>query len=247
MKDIKILYENADFAAVFKPAGISTHPDGKNEEYTMSDFAREKFKVEDDVGEPMELSDGTQISRPGIVHRLDKPTSGVLLLAKTKEGYDALKKQFKSRSIKKTYFAFTNGVPKDERGSIDFPIARALGSVRKWTAGKDARGELREAHTRYKVLGSKDGVALLILWPLTGRTHQIRVHLKAIGHPIISDVLYAPVKKPVFGLKRLALHAGRLIFKDMKGKETVVLAPFPEDFKGAISKVGLKADDLLNS
>ena len=128
------------------------------------------------------------------MHRLDKGTSGVLVFAKTPEAYEFLKNAFHEREVKKTYLAFTYGVPKERKGTIDFSIGRSRKDFRLRSAQPKARGTLRDALTRYEVAGEDQGGkhALMKVMPETGRTHQIRVHLKAIHHPIVCDPLYAP-------------------------------------------------------
>lgn len=253
VSNIKILYEDGDIVAIDKPAGISVHGDGKSSKKTISDWVLKKYPEAKDVGEPVELANGNAIQRHGIVHRLDKETSGVLLIAKTQEGYWHLKKQFKDRKVKKTYHVFIYGKMRDERGIIDRPIGRATGSVRKWACsprtsltgdgrratGNKTRGEMREAVTKFKVVKSVMPASLLEVWPQTGRTHQIRVHMQALGHPVVADSLYAPSRESVYGFKRLALHAKRLIFNDLKGNLVEVESPFPTDFKEAMKEIGL--------
>lgn len=239
IKDIKILFENDDIVAINKPWGIAVHGDGKSKEKTISDWVIKKFPEAENVGEPIVLEDGGRIDRHGIVHRLDKETSGVLLIAKTEKGYEHLKEQFKERKIKKTYIAFIYGRMKDERGIINRPIGRAIGSVRKWATGNKTRGELREAVTKFKVVKSMMPASLLELWPQTGRTHQIRVHMQALGHPVVADSLYAHSRESVYGFKRLALHAKRLIFNDLKNGLVEVEAPLPDDFREAMIETGV--------
>ncbi len=235
---IKILYEDDDILAILKPAGIAVHHDGKTKEQVVTDWLIKKYPKTKGVGEPLILSDGSEVARPGIVHRLDKETSGVLLVAKTNAGYEHLKAQFKDRVIRKTYNAFIYGTLRDERGVVDRPIGRATGSVRKWATGNKTRGEVRDAVTRYKVLKAAGKVSLLELWPQTGRTHQIRVHMHSIGHPVVCDTLYAPTREPSLGFNRLALHAAKIVFSNLKGKEVEVMAPFPPDFERAIEDIG---------
>lgn len=241
---IDILKEGEDYAVINKPSGISVHADGKIEEYTISNFLVEKFPQAKNVGEPIVLKDGKQIERPGIIHRLDKETSGVLIIAKTQKGFLHFKNEFKERKVMKTYIAFTYGSFKEERGLIDLPIGRSISSIRKWATGKSARGELREAQTRYKVIKAEGGVSLLMLWPKTGRTHQIRVHLSALGHPLISDSLYAPKRPSFLGFDRLALHAHVLEFNDIEGNNILVEAPFPADFSKALEGFGWGEENL---
>lgn len=230
---MEILFEDPDILAINKPAGLAVHHDGRDQASVITDWVIKKFPKIKRVGEPLTLSDGTEVDRPGIVHRLDKDTSGVLLIAKTISGYECLKSQFMNREIKKTYHAFVYGKPRDERGVVDRPIGRSTTDVRRWATGSKARGELRDAVTRYKVLKSASGVSFLEVWPLTGRTHQIRVHMQSMGHPVVADPLYAQSRPKLLGFKRLALHASKTVFTDLSGQSHEISAPFPLDFEFA--------------
>jgi len=236
MINIPILYEDDDIVALDKPAGIVVHPDGKHQYDSVTDFLLHKYKDIKDIGEKMILADGTEVERPGIVHRIDRDTSGVLLVAKTDAGFNCLKEQFKNREIKKTYHTFVYGTLNNERGVINKPIGRSSGGVARW-AVTGLRGELREAVTKYKVIKSTKDASYLEVWPQTGRTHQIRVHLKSIHHPIVCDSLYATQGKPLLCFKRLALHASKIVFRDVDGVDRTVIAEFPEDFKKAVKVI----------
>lgn len=228
---LPIIYEDADMVAVNKPAGVMTHPDGRTTEETVSDWFATTYPLSKEVGETQKLTDGTEIRRPGIVHRLDRETSGVLVLAKTPEAHTFLKEAFQNREAKKTYLAFVYGVPKERKGVIEFSIGRSRKDFRLRSAQPKAKGTLREALTRYEVLADTGEYALMKVMPETGRTHQIRVHLKAIHHPIVSDALYAPNHAPAFGLSRLGLHAYSLELPMQDGTRMELIAPVPEDFK----------------
>ncbi len=236
-----ILYEDKDIVAINKPSGLVVHGDalsaraGKSIEKTLVDWVKDKFPNIEGVGEPIELTDEDFIDRPGIVHRLDKDTSGVMLVAKTKEGFETLKNQFQEREIKKIYHAFVYGVPKHERGLIDKPIGRSQHDIRMWSSERGARGLKREATTRYVVKESGHGVAFLQIMPETGRTHQIRVHFKAIRHPLVGDSLYAPTMPQVLGFTRTALHARSIEFVNCQGKIVKVEAPYPADFEQGLT------------
>lgn len=229
MLDIQILYEDTDILAIEKPAGVAVHPDGKTKEETISDWFVGKYPEAHDVGEPL-----GDIARPGVVHRLDKDTSGVLLLAKTGDGYAHLKKQFQEHSVKKIYHAIVSGFFKEDMGKVDKPIGRSPNDFRKRLAGRGARGELREALTFYKVLNrfSERGnnFSYLEVSPKTGRTHQIRVHMKFLQHPLAGDELYNENKPKPVGIDRLALHAKEIEFKNLKGEVVRVCAPLPVAF-----------------
>lgn len=235
-KEIEILFENDDLLVVNKPAPLSVHGDGKTEEPTLVDWILKKYPKLKSIGEPLVTDNGKVILRPGIVHRLDKETTGVLLIAKTQRYFDFLKSQFKSRVIKKTYVAFVSGQPKEQRGVISKPIGRSKKNIRKWATGQNARGELRDAQTNYKVLKSVLGVSLLEVWPQTGRTHQIRVHLSSIGHPVVADSLYGK-RFNSLGFRRHALHAFSLFFVTPEGREMVFKASFGKDFLEASQTV----------
>ena len=235
---IPILYQDSDIIAINKPAGLVIHADGRTEEATLTDWISEQFPQTKGVGEPITLSSGEVIDRPGIVHRLDRDTSGVMLVALTQKGFEHLKVQFQDRTIDKKYNAFVYGLMKEEEGTIDRPIARSRKDFRLWSAQRGGRGEAREAVTDYKVLSRHEslGTTFIEASPQTGRTHQIRVHFKAISHPVVADPLYAPKQKPLLGFKRLALHARSITFKSLANKEITVEAPYPPDFEFALSK-----------
>jgi len=228
--DIQILYEDPHILAVDKPAGLVVHSDGRTEEPTLTQWALHHYPAMQGVGEPLVFSDGRVIDRPGVVHRLDRETSGVLLLAKDQETFLWLKHEFQNRHISKTYNAFVYGALKEARGVIDRPIGKSRGDFRRWSAQPGARGELREAITEYSVLGSSPEFTFLEVRPKTGRTHQIRVHFKAVHHPVVCDKLYAPNHKPALGFERLALHARRLELTRPSGERIVIEAPLASDF-----------------
>lgn len=235
----EILYEDKDIVAINKPAGIMVHPDGRDETGPfITDWVIRNYPEVRGVGEDIELTDGGIIERPGIVHRLDKETSGVLLIAKTLKAHGKLKKQFQNRTIIKKYNTFVYGVIKENEGRIDKAISRSKSDFRKWSAERIKRGTERDAVTMYYVLNrvgeNPSGFTYLEVIPKTGRTHQIRVHLKSIGHPVVSDSLYADGKPQALGFKRTALHSSELWFDNVNKERIQVVAPFPSDFKKAI-------------
>lgn len=239
--EIKILYEDKDLLAINKPAGLTIHGDGKTRSTssgqavpTLSDWLLEKYPHIREVGEPWTAPNGEVIYRPGIVHRLDRDTSGVLVVAKTQESFAHLKKQFQERLAKKTYRAFVYGIVKNDTGIIDKPIGRSTSDFRKWSAEFGARGELREAQTEYKVLERGKEATYVEAYPKTGRTHQIRVHLKSIGHSVVCDTLYAPKQTCILGFSRTALHAFSLEIFSLSGKPLHFEAPLPGDFVRAL-------------
>ncbi len=236
---IPILYEDANIVAIDKPAGIVVHPDGKSTGPFLTDWILKKYPKAKKVGEPIETKDYGIIERPGIVHRLDRDTSGVLLIAKTKKGYDCLKKQFQNQTISKKYYTFVYGEIKDQFGIINRPIGRSPRDFRRWSATRGARGDLREAETWYTLLAYKRGYSFIEAEPKTGRTHQIRVHFKAINHPIVCDRLYATEKPDALGFSRTALHASSIVFTNCVNKKITVRSPIPKDFKNAIDELGI--------
>ena len=253
--EIPILYEDSEVVVINKPAGLVVHPDGRNEEETLVDWIRAHYPdiAEKEVGESINLTNGGTIEKPGVVHRIDRETSGVLIIAKTQESFLNLKSQFQARTIKKNYKTICYGFFKEPKGMINKVIGRSASDFRKWSAEFGARGGLREASTEYKVLGqgeadppfNKKGdeekikLSYVDVFPHTGRTHQIRVHLKAIGHPIVCDTLYAPKMPKVLGFERIALHAYSITFKLQNGKEKKVEAPLPPDFQTGLAELGL--------
>ncbi len=233
--DIKKLYEDKDILVIDKPSGFLVHGDGKSLDETISDWFIKNYPRSKNVGEDIVTEKGI-IKRAGIVHRLDKDTSGVLILAKTQKGFSFLKNQFQDHSIKKIYNAFVYGILKIKRGIINKTIGRSDHDFRKKTTERSMRGEKRDAITNYIVLGEIPNFSFLKVIPKTGRTHQIRVHLKSIGHPVVSDDLYGSKVKSKLGFKRTALHAKSIEFQNTEGQQIKVEAQFPDDFQKALSK-----------
>lgn len=234
-----ILFENNHCVIIDKPAGIMVHPDERQDEQTIADWMRTAYKV-DGIGDP---------GREGVVHRLDRNTTGVLVLAKDAIAYTTFKKQFKDHTARKVYRAIVEGNIRNETGMIALPIARAKSDFRKRTVvdmfSGDARGEEREAITRYKVLArstAPDGKQYTYVecYPLTGRTHQIRAHFRGIRHPIIGDDLYGS-KMGKDAASRSMLHAHSITLNipgNDEGKtSTTVVADIPEDMKEVLKNL----------
>ena len=197
------------------------------------------------------------VPRPGLVHRLDKDTSGVLLVAKTQEMYIFLKRQFSSGSTelgydkrpKKVYQALVYGLVKDDQGVINRPIGRSTHNPKLRIVGKKASSNLRDALTYYKVLErfnsskaeglnlSSEGFTFLEAYPKTGRTHQVRVHLGSIGKPVVCDALYAPGKVCPLDLGRQALHAYSIELMMPGGERKRFEAPLPADMVRALEEL----------
>jgi len=256
---VKILYEDSNILAIDKPSGIAVHADGRSREKTISDWVLKNYPKLRGVGEPVTFND-KEIDRPGIVHRLDKETSGVLVIIKTKKAFTYFKKQFMNRQVKKTYHAIVSGFVKNDHGIINKPIGRSPVDFRRRLSGRGARGEMREAITEYKILKrfvapvqkiftpshpplgggtrsikksselSQNKFTYLEVKPKTGRTHQIRVHMKFLNHPVACDSLYAPKNACPKGFSRLVLHAKTIEFTNLKGKTIKVESPLPKEF-----------------
>ena len=221
---IEILYEDEDVLVINKPSGLMVHPDGHSSGPFVTDWLNKKFPELQNVGETW----------PGIVHRLDAGTSGALIVAKNQPTFFGLKKQFQNRKINKVYNAFVWGEIKDARGIIDKSIGRSKNDFRQRSAERGKKGKIRDAVTHFVVKKRQGGFSFLEVRPRTGRTHQIRVHLKAIGHPVVGDTLYAPKRLPALGFNRLALHAAAIEFENPMGKKIFVTASPPKDFQNAL-------------
>jgi 23S rRNA pseudouridine1911/1915/1917 synthase len=231
-----LIYEHAGFLVLNKPAGLIVHPDGRTQEYAVSQWLIEKYPSIAGVGESWTSDAGEVIERPGIVHRLDRDTSGVMVVAKTVEYFEYLKLLFQGRSMRKEYLAYVYGHPTEESGTIDLPIGRSPRDPRRWSAQYGAKGYMRPAETQWRTLERGEDVATgekvsyMHLSPKTGRTHQLRVHMKAIHLPIIADATYAEDRVPLLGFKRTALHAFKLCFTLATGENAEFEAPLPADF-----------------
>lgn len=236
----KIIFETEDYLTINKPAGLVVHGDGKTDEPTLVDWIlKERLDIAG-VGEPM-VVDGITLDRPGIVHRLDRETSGAMIIVKNQKTFEFFKQQFKNHKIEKEYHAFVWGNFKEPSGVVNVPIGRSSGDFRRWQAGRGIRGEERDAMTRWEVVSSfvneeNENFSFMRLFPKTGRTHQLRVHMKYLQKPIVSDSLYAPTKPKALGFDRVALHARKISFNDSEGNKIVVEAPYPNDFEEAIAR-----------
>jgi 23S rRNA pseudouridine1911/1915/1917 synthase len=228
---LTILYEDASMIVVDKPPGMVVHPAYGNPSGTLVNALLYHCK---------DLSGINGVLRPGIVHRLDKDTSGVMVVAKEDLAYQSLTRQFKNRTIEKKYLAISFGKFHQEEGVIDSPIGRHP-SKRKKMSTRTRKG--RAAVTRWKVLERLDGFTLLEISPQTGRTHQIRVHFSSMGHPLLGDPLYGrkgrpgTIRDPVLKecmkrMNRQALHAHQLEFIHPRtGEKVKFVAPLPHDMK----------------
>ena len=219
-----VVFENDDLLAISKPAGVQMHPAGNDTTETVANWIAS--------ARPEMSSVGGDRLRPGIVHRLDRNTSGIVVLAKTDESYEILQELFRERKTEKTYLALVVGHVADLSGTIDYPLAQRTGTLQR-QAIKDLdsfEGETKEAFTSYRLKERYDGCDLLEIFPKTGRTHQIRIHLAAIGHPVLGDNLYGGRRMRKAGMpERQLLHASRLSFP-FKGQQMLFESPLPSDF-----------------
>lgn len=244
MKEPETLFENEDVLVINKPEGWLTHEDGKTEAPTVVEWFLKMFPEAAGVGEPHEAPDGKQLNRSGIVHRLDRETSGVLILAKNQNAHQHLKQQFQDRLVIKEYRAFVYGRINDRWSTINRPIGRSGKDSRLRSAMKGAKGILREAVTDFERIGvgewEGEHFSYLKLLPKTGRTHQLRVHLRAIDRPIVGDQLYATHILDTSNnlrLERLALHAHVLGLTLPDGNEERFIAPVPQVFEEAAERI----------
>ena len=217
MTEPTIIFEDENILVIDKLAGLPVHGHDADPAGTVVEWFLKHSPEAKGVGEPRLGKDGKEIERSGVVHRLDKETSGVMVLSKNQDTFDSLKTQFQERQVKKEYSALVYGHMKEKWGTINRAIGRSNRDFRRRSAERGAKGHLREAVTDWEVLkqGEYQGekFAYLKLLPKTGRMHQLRVHLKAVGHPIVGDKLYAGKKLEQsnnLGLGRLALHAHKL-------------------------------------
>ncbi len=219
---LDIIYEDEDIVVLNKPSGMVVHPGAGNFEGTLSNALISRY--------PDIVETGAQ-GRPGIVHRLDKDTSGVIIVARNKKAMLELQRQFKEREVKKSYIAVVRGNFKEKSGVINLPIGRSISNRKKYSP---KTRKPREAVTEYKVLFEKGEYSLVEARPKTGRTHQIRVHFASKGHPIVGDSLYSRKKE----WKRLLLHARLLTLKHPStGQEMLFYAPPPKEFYEFLRKM----------
>ena len=222
---LDILYQDTDVVVVNKPCGMVVHPAAGNEDKTLVNALL--YHVHDLSGIGGEM-------RPGIVHRLDKDTSGLILIAKNDRAHMLLSEQFKERSMEKHYRAVAFGSFRDENGLIDAPIARHPVDRKKMAIVPDGK----PSQTEWKVLERLKGATYLDVHLLTGRTHQIRVHMHSIGHPLLGDRIYAPNIKTSVHIPRLMLHAYSLAFTHpTTGDRMEITAPLPEKFSTVLEKL----------
>jgi 23S rRNA pseudouridine1911/1915/1917 synthase len=232
--DLAILHEDSAIAVLDKPAGLTVHPGAGRTTGTLAHHLLARYPEMAGVG-----GEG----RPGIVHRLDQGTSGVLVVARTPAAYTRLARAFASREVEKSYLALVYGTPSPGDGLIDAPIGRHPVERKEMIVRRDGR----PSRTGYRTLAAAAGIALVELDLLTGRTHQIRVHMKHLGHPLIGDPVYGearwkglprPVQAPLRDFPRPALHAWKLAFRHPEtGDRLEFEAEVPADLRGLWERV----------
>ncbi len=226
--EVNVVTEDVDFVVVDKAAGVVVHPGAGQRHHTLVAGLLARYPeiarlVEDGLCDPV---------RPGIVHRLDKGTSGLLAVARTPAGFHALSAQLEDRSMHRTYLALVDGHVDEERGVVDAPIGRSSRTPTLMVVRDDGRA----ARTGYSVLERLDAprCTLLVVTLETGRTHQIRVHLAAIGHPVVNDTRYGHRRDRRLEEERLFLHAARLEFHDVRGGAVSAVSALPDDLVAAL-------------
>lgn len=232
----KVIFEDKNILVIDKPSGLLVHPRNEelfNQEPTVVSWLIKKFPALKKVGDNLKL-------RPGIVHRLDKEASGVMVIAKNQKAFEYLKKLFREHLVKKEYRAWIYGQLANNYGQINFPIGRAEEGGRmaarpfnKKTLSLDENQTQisKEALTEFEVLESYPHRSLLKVFPQTGRTHQIRVHFLAMGHPLLGDPIYKIKSFKAIKVPRLMLHAHKLTFKNLDGEKVSFEAPISKEFK----------------
>ena len=233
---IKIFFDDKHVLVINKPGNLQMYPAGRRVNDTLANWLITKYPKLKNVGE--------NILRPGIVHRLDRETSGILVIAKTERSFAQLKKLFQDRVVHKTYVALVYGNLKSSQGVVDKPLMRQSGELKRRIIEKEdttttLKGNIRSAVTEYQVITRYRDFDLVLLFPKTGRTHQLRAHLASLGHPIVGDKLYAfkPMRygKALFPQRQM-LHAWRLQW-NLFGHAYDFLAPLPEDFRRVLAGV----------
>ena len=228
---INILYEDNDIAVINKKAGLVIHPSHGHESGTLVNAIM--FHIKDLSGINGEI-------RPGIVHRLDKDTSGLVIIAKNDKAHNRLSEMFKNKEINKTYLAIVKGSLGKDTGRLETQMGRDLKDRKKMSVLKTGG---KTAITNYEVLDKNDKFSLVRVNIETGRTHQIRVHMKYLGYPILGDSVYGKESKSV---KRQMLHAYKLEFiHPVTGKEMIIKSEIPKDFSEVLERIKLHADENL--
>lgn len=223
--NIPTLFENTHFIVIDKPSGLVVHPFDHSTEETLLDFLQTHAPETFLINNNKTLLDGRTINLGGLVHKLDRDTRGVLVVAKTQDAFNELTHAFASHAITKTYHALVEGIVQEDTLTIDAPLGRNKKDYKQTAFPKNPRGELRHALTSLRVLHRNTTTTLVELTPKTGRTHQLRAHMTYIGHPIVGDVAYGSATAS----SRIMLHAHTLTFT-LFGVPYTFEAPSPFTF-----------------
>ncbi len=219
-----IIYDDENILILDKPSGMVVHPFDYSTEYTVLDFLHEYYPSMFTINNAITLQDGRTISLGGIVHKLDRETSGVMVIAKTQHIFDELQSQFKNHTTKKKYTALVDGILEKDSFTIDAPLGRSKKDYKQSTNPSNPRGELRSAVTNVHIVKRNTYTTLVELSPTTGRTHQLRAHMSSINHPIVGDKAYgSTIDSP-----RIRLHAQSISFT-LNNKDYTFETPVPDD------------------
>lgn len=231
---IKIMFENNDFLVIDKPAGLTVHPCSSQPNHTLANWLIWKYPAIKSVRDASESEESK--ARPGIVHRLDKDTSGLIIAAKNQKTFNWLRHHFSHHLITKKYLALVQGKTKTDKGAINLNIMRSPADPTK-NAVTHSKSVGRPALTRWQAIQYFKGYTLLEVTPKTGRRHQIRVHLKAMGHAIAGDIKYGNNVPLPQDLKRMFLHASALSFKSPAEEKFSFCSPLPPALKRVLKNL----------
>ena len=222
---IPVIFEDDTVLVINKPSGLVVHPFDYSTEETLLDFLTTHAPDIFSIDNPITLQDKRIINLGGIVHKLDRDTSGVMVIAKNKKTFDELQAQFRNHTTKKTYLALVEGIVTEVEFIIDAPLGRNKKDYKQQVNPENPRGELRDAVTGVKVITRSENTTLVELAPKTGRTHQLRAHMSYIGHPIVGDYAYGSTHDS----PRIMLHARTLMF-DVNGEKYFFATDTPKEF-----------------
>jgi 23S rRNA pseudouridine1911/1915/1917 synthase len=223
---LPVIFEDDHLLVINKPSGVVVHPFDFSDEETVLNMLHENYPQMFSITNNITLQDGRTIALGGIVHKLDRETSGVLIIAKDQATFDDLRAQFTAGTIEKTYLAHVEGIVEQDSFRIDAPLGRSKKDYKQSTSPTNPRGPLREAVTDVVVLKRNATTTLVILSPRTGRTHQLRAHMASIGHPIVGDIAYGSATRD----SRIMLHAQSISYTT-RGARNMHTAPSPEEFQ----------------
>jgi 23S rRNA pseudouridine1911/1915/1917 synthase len=222
---IPVIFEDGNLVIIDKPSGIVVHPFDFSNEKTVVDFLHENYPDMFSIANSITLQDNRVIELGGIVHKLDRETSGVMVIAKNEETFNELKKVFTEHVIEKTYTAVIEGFLEKDSFRVDAPLGRGKKDYKQSTNPLNPRGALREAITDVEVIDRREHTTLVQLTPRTGRTHQLRAHMASIGHPIVGDIAYGSTNKD----SRIMLHARSISFS-LDGEKKLFTAEVSKEF-----------------